>query len=46
MLLTIDDPGLILALSNPDPLTPEHNVRIDGFLSVLPGIVEWSDEHR
>ena len=35
ILLTIDDPGLILALTNSSPLTPEQNVRVDGFLSVM-----------
>jgi hypothetical protein len=35
ILLTMQDPGLILALANSDPLTPEENVRIDGFLYFL-----------
>lgn len=35
IILTIDDPGLVLALFSSDPLTPEENVRVDGLLSVV-----------
>lgn len=35
IILTMEDPWLVLALTNSDPLTPEENVRVDGFLSVL-----------
>jgi len=35
ILLTMEDPRLILALTNSEPLTPEENVRLDGFLSVV-----------
>lgn len=35
ILLTMEDPSLVLALTNSDPLTPEENVQVDGFLSVV-----------
>jgi hypothetical protein len=35
IILTMEDPGLVLALTNSDPLTPEENVRVDGLLSVV-----------
>ena len=35
IVLTMENPGLIFALTGADPLTHEENVRVDGFLSVL-----------
>jgi hypothetical protein len=35
IVLTIDDPTLVLALTSSDALTPEENVQVDGFLSVI-----------
>ena len=35
IILTIEDPGLVLALTNSEPLTPEENIRVDGLLSVI-----------
>ena len=35
IILTIEDPGLVLALTHSDPLTPEENIRVDGLLSVV-----------
>lgn len=35
ILVTIEDPRLIFALTNSDQLTPEENVRLDGYLSVV-----------
>jgi hypothetical protein len=35
IVLTMQDPGLVLALIGTAPLTPEESVQLDGFLSVL-----------
>jgi hypothetical protein len=35
IILTMEDPSLVLALTNSDPLTAEENIRVDGFLSVV-----------
>jgi len=35
ILLTMEDPRLIWALTDSERLTPEENIRLDGFLSVV-----------
>jgi hypothetical protein len=35
ILVTMDDPGLVVALTSSDPLTPDENIQVDGFLSII-----------